>query len=438
MQMIIFAKIIYMEKSAVEKEVYVSIFLDTRRAKANGLYPVKIRVFTSQPRKQKLFPTKFEFTEKEFNSIWLTAKPREENKITKKLIETVEEKALEIAKQIKPFDFEQFEKLLYRKKGESDNVFYYYDIIIKELRANSKFGTASNYDLSKKSIINYLKHEHKKQLDKLPFYEITPKWLAKYENYMIDTLGRSETTVSMFLRALRTIFNTAINDKAIDAQEYPFRRNEQEKNKYIIPIGNKVKKALTKEQLKTLFDAEPKTPEQERAKDFWFFSFSCNGMNIKDIALLKYENYKNGTLEFYRSKTRRTKRNENRPIVVFVTEYAKSIIDKYGNPNKSPNQYIFPIISEEQDGIIKHNKIKNFTKFINQNLKKLAIANELTSDISTYWARHSMATQAIRSGASMEFVGEALGHSNIKTTQGYFAGFQDDNKKDFMEKLMQF
>ena len=49
-----------------------------------------------------------------------------------------------------------------------------------------------------------------------------------------------------------------------------------------------------------------------------------------------------------------------------------------------------------------------------------------------------MATQAIRSGASMEFVGEALGHSNIKTTQGYFAGFQDDNKKDFMEKLMQF
>jgi integrase/recombinase XerD len=41
-------------------------------------------------------------------------------------------------------------------------------------------------------------------------------------------------------------------------------------------------------------------------------------------------------------------------------------------------------------------------------------------------ARHSFATTAILNGQSMVFAQEALGHSNIKTTQIYFAGFEDE------------
>jgi site-specific recombinase XerD len=53
-------------------------------------------------------------------------------------------------------------------------------------------------------------------------------------------------------------------------------------------------------------------------------------------------------------------------------------------------------------------KVKNFTRFVNQHLKKLAKSLGITEDISTYFARHSFATIAIRSGASMEFVSETL------------------------------
>ena len=56
----------------MKQEYAISIYLDTRREKASGKYPVKLRVFTSTPRKQKLYPTKFEFTKKEFQSIWQT------------------------------------------------------------------------------------------------------------------------------------------------------------------------------------------------------------------------------------------------------------------------------------------------------------------------------------------------------------------------------
>ena len=38
----------------------------------------------------------------------------------------------------------------------------------------------------------------------------------------------------------------------------------------------------------------------------------------------------------------------------------------------------------------------------------------------------------------MEFVGEALGHSDTKTTIGYFAGFENKVKKDFSNTLLDF
>ena len=38
----------------------------------------------------------------------------------------------------------------------------------------------------------------------------------------------------------------------------------------------------------------------------------------------------------------------------------------------------------------------------------------------------------------MEFVSEALNHSNLKITQGYFSGFEDKDKKKLMENLMKF
>jgi len=75
---------------------------------------------------------------------------------------------------------------------------------------------------------------------------------------------------------------------------------------------------------------------------------------------------------------------------------------------------------------------------INQHIKKLAETIELPSNISTYWARHSFATSAIRNGASMEFVSEALSHSDLKTTQSYFAGFEEESKKEIMKSLMEF
>jgi site-specific recombinase XerD len=62
----------------------------------------------------------------------------------------------------------------------------------------------------------------------------------------------------------------------------------------------------------------------------------------------------------------------------------------------------------------------------------------LLENISYYWVRHSYATNAVRQGASMEYMQESLGHSDTKITQNYFAGFEEKAKKEIANKLMDF
>lgn len=421
----------------MKQEVFISLYLDTRRAKANGRYPVKLRVYTPSPRKQKMYPTVFELTDKEFASVWETTKPRKEHKELRRQMQAVEEKATQVAEGIKPFSFEQFERQLYRKAGDGVRLQYLYAETIERLMAHKQIGTGETYQLSERSIREFVEATHRAKYSDLTLYDITPAWLHEYEYYMTepkgDKKGKSLTTVSIYLRALRAIFNKAIDEGEIEKQYYPFG-----KRKYQLPASTNVKKALTKEQLGKLFQAEPETPEQERAKDFWFFSYACNGINFKDVALLRYRDISGDSIEFIRAKTRKTSKTNMKAVTAYLNDYALSIIEKYGNPEKEPDNLVFDIITDGLHPQEQHIRIKNFTRAVNQGLKRLCKANGLPENISTYWARHSFATNAVRNGATLEFIQESLGHRNLTTTQNYFAGFEDETKREVAQKLMEF
>ena len=71
-------------------------------------------------------------------------------------------------------------------------------------------------------------------------------------------------------------------------------------------------------------------------------------------------------------------------------------------------------------------------------MKAIAKTLGIENDVTTYAARHSFATILQRSGASTDFISEALGHSNVRTTQNYLAGFEDEAKKDTVKALIAF
>lgn len=417
-----------------KENVRVNLYLDTRRQKDNGSYPVRIRVYDALIKKARLYTTTFDLSEKDFGRIFFPEvgqKLRREEKEIQSDLLAIEGDYKEKADSLGFFTFDAFEKLFEIKKGDQINVLWHYETIIQELMETNRFGTALTYKTSLNSIKSFLKAKTGREPKQIHFQEITVRFLESYEAWMTDSEHKSLNTVGIYLRNLRVIFNKAVDAKIIEREVYPFGSR-----KYEIPASSNTKKAFDSEQLAKLFQAVPANKEQEKAKDFWFFSFVCNGMNIKDIVYLKWKNIVGGQIEFVREKTKRTKKAKQKVIQVPLTDFAKEFIEKYGVKDKS--QYVLPIINDEMTEAEKDDKKRTFTRFINQHLKNLAKANGLTEDISTYWARHSFATTAVRKSASMEFVSEALGHSDLKTTKNYFAGFEDKTKKEILDDITDF
>lgn len=411
----------------------LTIYLDIRRKKENGFYPVKLRVWNSTLKKAKLYPVNMDLSEKEFQRCWEAKKPRKEYREQRIILDEVLANANTIVKKISHFNFDELERKLFRKSGDGTNVVVQYQNVITQKLNDNDIGTAQSYDASLNSIIKFLNFKGVLNPNKLSFFEITKDWLNEYENFMTTERKRSLTTVGIYLRCLRALFNSAIAENEIEKEVYPFG-----KRLYQISTSKGKKKALTNEQLKILFESIPATQEQQKARDFFFFSYACNGMNMKDIALLRYKDIKDGSINFYRAKTINTSKANLRPITAYLNDFTRSIIDKYGCKSTNPNTLVFDIISDTQNAQEQKIRINNFTRFVNQHLKILSESIGLPKEISTYWARHSFATNSIRKGASMEFIQESLGHGDLKTTMSYFEGFDDESKREFAQHLMEF
>lgn len=412
----------------------ISIYHEKRRIKENGKFSVKLRVYnkSNNIKKVRYFTTGIDLTDKEFKEIWENAsntKFKGKKREIELKLKTIETRAEDVAKEMTVFDFITFEKKLFRKSTDKNNVQYHFNLVIDKNIKNNKIGTAESYKYTLKSLAQFSEDKKKTSIDKITFEAITIDWLNEYEKFMLEK-GKSYTTVGIYTRTLRVVFNNAIESKDIHEDIYPFG-----KKKYQIPRTKKVKKALNSAQLKTLFNAEVTNESEAKAKDFWFFSYACNGMNLKDIALLKYTDIKDDKFSYYRAKTF-DKTAEKTTITIHLTDFTNGIITKYCNKNKSG--YVFDIINIKEDSLTQHKKIKNFTRYINDHIKRVAKASDLPVDISFYWARHSFATNSIRKGASMEFISEALNHSDLSVTKKYFAGFEDEAKKEFANSLLDF
>ena len=324
----------------MNNNVSITLSLDKRRKKLNGKFPLRICVFERYPRKQKYFPTKYEFTENEFSEITHPIEGRKkENKLitkTRDELALVKQKAMDVAEKINPFDFDVFEKKLYVKKSQESDVFYQYNSHIQKNNENGDIKTAEYYNCSKNAFIKFQKHNNINKPESLDFRSINVQFLKNFEKYFLNTKKGSISTVGSYTTALRTIYNIALENNIITKNYYPFG-----KGKYIIPSGSNVNKVLSKEELQILYNSKPLTKEQEKAKDFWFFSYMCYGMNVKDICLLQNKNIKKDRLEFIRGKTKKSIRTNIRPIEIPLTEDCIKTLEKYSIKSNLKDDYVF-------------------------------------------------------------------------------------------------
>lgn len=421
-------------------KVSTSIYHDTRRGKSNNLYPLKLRVYYKE--ETRLYPFErflktypdlvTEMTEEDYNNSYLAPKPRGELKKLSINISKILTDATKITDELKDFDFDKFENKIFRETHSSNDVFYFYNLKIQELKKEERVNTASNYNCSLNSLKEYWKTKSKTAKE-LQFNKINIAFLNDYEKWM-NTNGKESTTVGIYLRPLRAILNQAINDKLIDRDNYPFG-----KYKYEIPTGgNNIDKAFTKDDLAILYNYDlPEGSLMSKARDFWFFSYECNGMNMTDIFRLKFKNISNDTFTFKRQKTKRTTKKKPIDIKVIISTNINNTILKYGNTSQ-PNNYLFPVIDDKLSEDEKIKKIQNFTRFVNQQMKKLAKIVGIDEKISTYFARHSYVTVTIREGGDLPLVQNNVGHTSPKTTMVYFSGHSEDKLRKNAKNIMNF
>lgn len=404
------------------KKITVRITLDTRVKRKDGTFTVSMRLYDPLTKKRKRYATRYNLTKKDFESMWMKRTKFKDERLH---LETLVKKANDVIKSLPAFNFEDFEKVFFNKMdGVKLNLNFYFKKVIDEKTKKGRIKTAETYQNSFNALIKF----HKKDI--LNFEDVTVSFLQKFEEHFTETQGKSLTTVGIYLRNVRALFKIAIKDKVINSNVYPFG-----KDKYQIRTADKVNKALTFEQVQILKNGTPETPEQEQAKAFWFFSYLCNGMNLKDILNLKCKDFDKDYFTFIREKTKNTA-NQPPTITVFLHPYAKQVIEEYGNLKQSANSYVFDTFKNctNEEEKIKAKGLLN--KVLNKHLKKYAKSLGINEPITMYWARHSFSTILQRKNKSISQIGEALGHTDIRTTMSYLAGFTDDDKKQMTSELL--
>lgn len=438
----------------------IAIILDTRRMKQTEKYPVKLRV-TFQ-RAPEYYQTVFDLSKDDWEKLSASRISNELQAVRDRLRE-MERQAENAIKELAPFSFSEFEKtfvkshphfrrrkerqqieesnqaefdykpfhkkfpLLFDADVKQGNISYTYLQMIRKFIRAGRIANAVSYHCSYVSL--------KKFRGDLGFAAITVDYLTEYELWLKGQ-DISKTTIGIYLRPLRAVFNEAIDAKIIRRENcYPFG-----KRKYRIPSSKKTKKALELDDIQKIYfyECDPELLGEQQAKDYWLFSYFGNGMNPKDIANLRYEYIDGDYLSFERSKTEHTLRSEPITITFFLTDDMKKIIERWGNKDKSPRNYIFPILQHGLTPLRQYELIQNFVGVINDWMKRILANLGIDKKATTYVARHTFSTVLKRSGASTEYIQEALGHAEKSTTEVYLDSFPKEMKKEFASRLISF
>ena len=345
------------------------------------------------------------------------------NKEIKIQLNFLELKAKSIVHSLPNFSFEAFVREFYNtsyKKVETLEGLY--KSIIDEKMKNGNIGTAGSYQ----SCIRIMKLYK----PNVSFIDLTPDFLKKFQNYMLGN-NRSITTVGIYFRTLRAVINVAIQKKILHQDFYPFGRG-----KFIIPKSANPKRSLTNNEIQDFFNYVPKTnlSMEDRAKDFWILSYLCNGMNLKDILLLKKKDIKGEFLYFVREKTKNSSSNPEFVEVPLLVE-AERIINKWRCSDLN-NLYLFPFIKPEMTAINIFKTVQQFIKLTNKYTKLIGTSLGLPYILTTYWARHSFSKAMADSGQPIMYISKCLNHKKITTTQNYLNSFADYAGHDIARKAL--
>ncbi|XWW47022.1 site-specific integrase [Fibrella sp. USSR17] len=317
---------------------------------------------------------------------------------------------LDYENQDKPYTLDELKVKLLRQDKKTA-VYEYIDECVKRLKSTGRIGYGDIFHATKKSLMAYQGEKD------FPFIQINHSFLSRWEEYHMKK-GTKPNSFFVYIRTFKTILNMAKKEELVPSEFDPFKGISFARFKRIKTRRRAISKAEI-EKLAKLDLEEGSLPFH--ARNYFIFSFYCRGINIVDIAHLKWVDIKESQL-FY--KRRKTKEN----FIMGLLPPAKEILELYRtNFFRGNDTYIFPILTEfhktEQQ---KDNRINKVSQQVNAALKELGTEAGINEPLTTYVARHSFASVLKKSGIPTSQISEMMGHDSEATTRIYLQSFENE------------
>ena len=404
--------------------VKVSVICFKSKVLANGEHPIVLRISENKKRVTKSLGISVKAQHWDFKKEEPKPKCPNRDLIVSIILKVKSEYQSKILEKIAHEEEFTASSLIHEEKEEikAKTVEEFYTSLIEELKERGQIGTSYAY----KGSYRVLKQFNKKKKLNFTFSHIDVSFCKKFEDWM-RAKGNKDTTISFQLRTLRATFNRAIEAKIVAKDKNPFTEYK------LSHLNTKtMKRALSKSDIMKIMQADctDKTPIRQLAQDLFAFSYLCGGISFVDIANLTPKNIIDNRLIYQRQKT-------HGGINLQLSDEAKRIISKYSDYQLSAG-YLFPILHHKRHitPIQKMNRTHKICHDINQELRTFGKELDITTDVTTYVARHSFATVLKKSGVNIGIISQALGHQDIKTTQIYLSKFDNEQVDEAMKNLL--
>jgi integrase/recombinase XerD len=257
------------------------------------------------------------------------------------------------------------------------------------------------------------------------FSEINIQLIEKFKKYLATKGGRGDKglkpqTIKNHLKTLKAWINEGIRLDYLAPGKNPF-------DKMTLTDGGEAKEPLSDKELHKYAELNLSPGSNEwHARNFFLFSYMCQGMRWWDFATLRSENFtrEDGTtyLSYKMHKT-------GVQMVVEVLPEALQILEVY----KGTKPFAFPVLSRE-DYLLMNKKDKESQKAFrdridsqgtrwNYWLRKGFAKTEVPKRISFHIGRHSVAESAKEE--SLQMISSLLGHKTTTVTQKiYMSNFK--------------
>ena len=298
----------------------------------------------------------------------------------------------------------------------------YAQCIIAALEEEERFGTARVYYYALRSFTLFIGG------GEVFFGALNRRSLKRFENHLLDSLC-SWNTVSTYARAIRAIYNRAVDEEIIKGDYRLF-------SNVFTGVKSEKKRALQVEQIHQLLEAQEPQPEVaplsqkkmpepiHRSQDLLTLMLLLQGMPFADLMHLRKDELKSDANGEYHLSCLRCKTNTE--LNVTVPSKALPLIERYPSNEATAPSLLFSFA-----GIYSRREISQAYQLqlrkLNYGLSRLpGYCGVKNIKISSYTARHTWATLAKYCQVPEEVISEGLGHSSLKVTRTYLKSFEGD------------